>query len=398
MSGMHDQPFIYIACQAGAEAAVKRELASNHPELRFAFSRPGFLTFKVTSRNPADRFQLKSIFARSYGWSIGAVESFGSSTDAAKILLPLEAGKFHQLHAWHRQPQVEKGQASPVPLDESTLERATWLITHLIENRKLPERTLVNSIANANNRVIDLIEIGPEQWWLGWHCVTTTPQRWPGGWPRFELPEKIVSRAYFKLTEALLWSELPLEPGDRCIELGSAPGGACQALLERNLSVVGVDPAEMDAAVREHANFTHWKKRAADVRRTEYAGFKWLFCDANVVPNEMLKTIEEIVNHDRTHVQGMVLTLKLGSWDDADKIRAYVDRVRSWGYKYTRVRHLATNHREVCLVALRSRGMRRRKKSTTRGRRPKPEQRSSNPVSKYDESQTPNIGTGDEQS
>ena len=43
------------------------------------------------------------------------------------------------------------------------------------------------------------------------------------------LPTDAVSRAYLKMQEALLWSEFNLNPGERCVEIGSAPGGASLA-------------------------------------------------------------------------------------------------------------------------------------------------------------------------
>ena len=39
--------FLFVTCQVGAEKAVKGEVAQRWPEFRLAFSRPGFLTFKL---------------------------------------------------------------------------------------------------------------------------------------------------------------------------------------------------------------------------------------------------------------------------------------------------------------------------------------------------------------
>src|SRR6186997_3062423 len=39
--------FIFATCQVGAEPALKTELARVWPDFKFAYSRPGFLTFKV---------------------------------------------------------------------------------------------------------------------------------------------------------------------------------------------------------------------------------------------------------------------------------------------------------------------------------------------------------------
>ena len=51
---MNEPGFIFITCQIGAEAAVKGELARDWPGLRFAYSRPGFLTFKIVGEHGLD--------------------------------------------------------------------------------------------------------------------------------------------------------------------------------------------------------------------------------------------------------------------------------------------------------------------------------------------------------
>ena len=67
-------PFLFVTCQVGAERAVKAELARAWPAFRFAFSRPGFLTFKLPADHGlAEDFALGSVFARAYGFSLGSV-------------------------------------------------------------------------------------------------------------------------------------------------------------------------------------------------------------------------------------------------------------------------------------------------------------------------------------
>ena len=102
--------FVFAVCQAGAEAALKNEISRRHPELRFAYSRPGFVTFKTPdTRGFADQFQLKSVFARTWGHSIGKV--VGSDTaEMAKEFGDLLAANLtaeqltacRHLHVWER--------------------------------------------------------------------------------------------------------------------------------------------------------------------------------------------------------------------------------------------------------------------------------------------------------
>ena len=79
---MNESQFLFVCCQAGAEQALKDELARNRPELRFAYSRPGFVTFKLPPESAAgDYAELPSVFARTHGFSPGKVQGF----DAAKL-------------------------------------------------------------------------------------------------------------------------------------------------------------------------------------------------------------------------------------------------------------------------------------------------------------------------
>src|SRR5690606_33614331 len=128
-------------------------------------------------------------------------------------------------------------------------------------------------------------------------------------------------------------SGLPVRPGDRCAEIGSAPGGSAQALLERGLLVTGIDPADMDAVVLAHPHFVHLKKRGADVRRREFRKTRWLIADLNVAPSYTLDTVEAIVLHPEVKIRGLLLTLKLLDWQLAEEVPAYLERVRSWGYR-----------------------------------------------------------------
>jgi len=95
--------FLFITCQVGAEAPVKTELGRRWPEFRFAYSRPGFLTFKLPGGHDlkAD-FDLKSVFARAYGFSLG--KATGEALDElAKSVWDVCGGRpVRRVHVWGR--------------------------------------------------------------------------------------------------------------------------------------------------------------------------------------------------------------------------------------------------------------------------------------------------------
>jgi 23S rRNA (cytidine2498-2'-O)-methyltransferase len=212
---------------------------------------------------------------------------------------------------------------------------------------------LINSACSIGSKVLDVILVEPDQWLIGTHTATEIQHCWPGGVYPVVAPDKMVSRAYLKIAEAVAWSQLPLQPGDRVVEIGSAPGGSCQRLLDVGLEVTGVDPAEMDELLLNHPRFEHWRSKAAGMKRKMYSKFKWLTADANVAPNYTLEVVEDIVNYPTSRFQGLLLTLKLSSYELIDQVDAAAEQIRSWGFSKVKIRQLASNRRECCIAAQR---------------------------------------------
>jgi 23S rRNA (cytidine2498-2'-O)-methyltransferase len=362
--------FLFVVCQCGAEQALKQELIRQWPDFRFAYSRPGFVTFKMPAdRHPQGDFDLRCAFARTHGITLGKVRGDNAQQMAASVWDAASGTRIGHIHVWQRDTAVpgEGGfEPGPTPL---AVEVGRIISGAVPSGVSVSSPVQVNRVARAGDCILDCVLVEPGQWWIGFHRASTMPSRWPGGTPLVHLPSDAVSRAYLKMQEALLWSRLPIAPGDRCVEIGSAPGGSCQTLLDRGLVVTGIDPADMDDLVLAHPNYTHVRARAADLKRREFRSFKWLMVDSNVAPKHTLDTVEHIVTHRQVHVRGLLLTLKLPNWKLAERIPDHLQRVRSWGYRYVNVRQLAFNRQEVCVAAMNSRRLRRpprQKDSATR--------------------------------
>jgi 23S rRNA (cytidine2498-2'-O)-methyltransferase len=394
---MSDPQFLFVCCQFGAEPALKSEVERTWPGLRFAFSRPGFVTFKHTGDKPLSKsIDLRSVFARTYGFSIGEIKG-DDPNGMARVACQLATGEhFQQLHVWPRDT-AEPGHRGFVPgATEDSNKIAEIIQREAVANGLISDKVRVNGIAQTDQRILDLIVIDENHWWLGRHTASSRVLRQPGGIFKGSLPEDAVSRAYLKMNEALAWSQLPVEEGDRIVEIGSAPGGASQALLERGLHVTGVDPSDMHEKILAHPNFTHVKKRGADPKRREYASFPWLAIDSNVAPSQTLDTVQNIVVHDSSQVRGMLLTLKLPEWQLTDEIPSYVERIRSWGFSDVRARQLANNRQEVCVAVLKSKSERRLSKSKRKHLAIKKQRRTAKP--RTSAQQTPEPQTSEPQS
>ena len=405
--------FIFVTCQIGAEAALKAELARDRPTFRFAYSRPGFLTFKLPPDHGLhDTCELGAVFARAAGFSLGKATGATAAERAATVWQQAGERPYTRLHVWQRTKRLvasgqgpgARGQSesdlsedetvetlqSPPPLspggilataDETAAEAeqailALWPTAPASSSLATSHWPLATApspgvATRPGDLVLDCVLVEPEQWWLGFHRAHDVPSCRPGGLFLDPLPPEAVSRAYLKMEEALAWSRLPVRRGDVCVEIGSAPGGSAQALLRRGARVIGIDPADMDERVLAEPNFAHWKKRGADVRRREFRTVRWLMADMNVAPQYTLDTVEAIVIHESVHVAGLLLTLKLLDWSLAAEIPKYLDRIRSWGFKEVLARQLHHNRHEICVAALTPAGRRRQRPvKRDRSRRP----------------------------
>ena len=54
----------------------------------------------------------------------------------------------------------------------------------------------------------------------------------------------------------------------------------------------------------------------------------------------------------RDSLRGAVLTLKLNDWSFVDELPKLVDRIHQLGFADVRLRHLPSNRREICAIAL----------------------------------------------
>lgn len=326
---------------------MKDAVARSQAALRFAFSRPGFVTFRA----PDAAAEIDCAFARTWGRSLGQVagDSAGELARSAWRAFAQQAPKLLERAAHLHVSERELEPLKDARAAADAARRADTIGVTLLEHA--PRALPLNRMAESGDIVIDCIAVEPREWWLGWHRAGSPETCWPGGVPRIEPVGPTISRAYFKLVEALLWSGLPVRAGDACVEIGSAPGGSCLALLERGCVVTGVDPAEMDPLVLANPRFTHVRARAKAVKHAVYAGCRWLTVDVHAAPKYTLDTVEAVVTRPSSSIEGVVLTLKLTEPKLAAQLPAFERRIRSWGYAEVRARQLAFNRQEVCLVA-----------------------------------------------
>lgn len=347
--------FIFVVCQSGAEAACKTELQVNHPELKFSFSRPGFITFKCDDESAlTEKFHLKSVFARTYGWSVGNSKSESLSNHVTELMKAPQIKEVQHVHVWQRDARLPGSSGFEPGATELAKQVGQELAT--VIKSETGNEIVLNRNAKSDELVFDIAIVEPDHWFFGYHYATAKPQRWPGGVPNLKTETTAISRAYFKLKEALLWSGIHIQKDELCAEIGSSPGGACQLLLEKGAKVLAIDPAEMDPQVLEHENLTHLRCRSKEARKKDLRDVRWLVSDLSASPSYTLDAVEEIVSNQHvSHIRGLILTLKLTELSLAKDVPAWIERVKKMGFQMVKVRQLAFNRREICLVAARDR-------------------------------------------
>ena len=346
--------FLFCVCQAGAETAIGEELARTRPDLRRAYARPGFITFKSNAPVTAG-VTVDSVFTRAFGAAIGPAD--GPAAVLAAVAKTWPKGQPVRLHVFERdiaKPGDEPPGHAYGPLAASVRARleAAWTGPHPL---------LPGERAEPGDWVLDVIVAADEPWWLGFHRHGPGHSPRPGGRIAVEMPPEAPSRAYRKLEEALIWSEAPVMPGDVAVEIGSSPGGASYSLLRRGVKVLGIDPAKMAPVVLDHPNFTHLQRPMSLVTRDDLPrDLHWVLLDVNLAPQVALITARRLAARPRPALQGVLLTLKLDDWKAVRHVPRFIKSIESMGMVDVRATQLPSNRMELFVCGLTQQGVARR--------------------------------------
>lgn len=169
---------------------------------------------------------------------------------------------------------------------------------------------------------------------------------WPGGEIRFRREDEQVSRAAFKLLEALERFDLEVRPGQEALDLGAAPGGWSYVLLQRGLAVTAVDTGELAPSVLGHPRLTFLRQNAEKVQFGPQR-FDLITCDLSWNPLNTARMVLRLAPSARPGAH-LLLTVKLMLANPTRTIRQ-VAEILDQGFRLVRTKQLFHNRDEVTM-------------------------------------------------
>jgi len=152
-----------------------------------------------------------------------------------------------------------------------------------------------------------------------------------------------VSRAEFKLREALKIIGYRPAPASLAIDIGAAPGGWSFVLAERGMTVIAIDPADLDGPAADHPNIRHLKMKVEHYTGSEPADL--VVNDMNMDPTDSAAAVLT-VGRDLKPGGLLVMTIKLPDGTYQKQV-ADVIEILSPQFECIDVRCLFYNRREV---------------------------------------------------
>lgn len=152
----------------------------------------------------------------------------------------------------------------------------------------------------ANELAVSVSDAQTRQQWR--RCVS----RWAGGVAPVPFDKRPPSRAYRKLTEALLQMGTPMTPQQSVVDLGASPGGWAFIALERGAHVVAVDRSPLREDLMHHRRLEFIEGDAFAFRPE--ARVDWLIADVAAYPERTLELVRKWLTKD--WCRSMVVTVK----------------------------------------------------------------------------------------
>ena len=151
-------------------------------------------------------------------------------------------------------------------------------------------------------------------------------------------------RAYLKLWEVFTLLGVRPQPGELCLDLGSAPGGWSWVLGTLGARVFSVDKAPLAPQVASMPNVQHCLGSGFGLDPRHAGAVDWLFSDMICYPERLLETVRRWL--EMGQCRNFVCTLKFQAETDHATAQAFA------AIPGSRLMHLSCNKHELTWVRL----------------------------------------------
>lgn len=216
--------------------------------------------------------------------------------------------------------------------------------------RRLPLERLA---PDANAAIVQGLLLGPEHGLVSvaplelfrQHPALISP--WVDGWIEPAVDKSAPSRAFAKLSESLQRLHLPIQAGQRCVDLGAAPGSWTHVALTAGAWVTAVDRSELRADLMANPRLEFV---AADAFAfSPKAQVDWLLCDVIAEPARSIALLLRWLQ--QRWMRAFVLTVKFRGDEEyglLDELKAKAAPLCS----DLRMQRLCSNKNEVCIFGI----------------------------------------------
>jgi 23S rRNA (cytidine2498-2'-O)-methyltransferase len=189
--------------------------------------------------------------------------------------------------------------------------------------------------------------VGPELGYLGLSLATHNLSDWAGGRWRFARDEQQISRAEFKLLEAIETFDIALPPRGVALDLGAAPGGWTRILRLHEQYVTAVDPARLHPSLQTAPNVRHLRMTAEEYLDSAADRFDLIVNDMRLDARDSARLMVAYARH--LYRRGTALiTLKLQQENRQAILNHCFDILRR-AYTIIAARQLFHNRSEITL-------------------------------------------------
>jgi len=297
--------FYYFICNVGNEKLLKEQIKIQYPQMNFAYSQKGFLTYKGYNEIGDDLAFCRSMgkFLRRGGKEL--IDEFNLEK-GAKAFFSLEGEVFFN------------------NTDEFKDER----------------------------NILELIQLSEDKFYLGHSLINRAKKYFPLGDPKVPWDENSPSRAYMKILEALKIFNVEILESDVVVEFGASPGGATYAMLKTGATVVGIDPGIMDPKVFSFKKFQHLNMSIQDVIVTDLPEqMDWILVDMNLSPEAGISELEKLIIEEVPTIKGVFFTSKLTKMNVLERIEFYKKLFIKMGFERVYTQQVPHHKQEFLIFA-----------------------------------------------